>query len=261
MNQIQNSPVKNATYVVSPKIQKIVEAAHKTAVENNKIFVAATFKQIIEVFNVCVKIPAATAKYLKFVPPHEIAVLNNEKTGLNFLSIPNHFVHGDFMRRDDNGKVKPSVIRHFMVNEADLGKDLPCTVVIKEKKDLLTGEVTVILDVIAQIGEYQCNKALRLGVPSLGIKGEVAIPETDMCIRFEAIEIKTMERKKTEKPVAPITPTTVMSEAQSAETKKITKPVTKEKPKLQLKKAVMVSSEKSEEAPVFKPKLKLFKRK
>ncbi len=235
MNVTEN-PVKKATYVASPETVKIIEMARKAAIGKDKIFVAASFQQVIEVFNVCVRIPSATAKYLKFVPPHEIAVLNEEKTGLNFLSIPDHFVHGDFMRRDDDGKVKPSVIRHFMVNEADLGKELPCTVVIKEKKDLLTGEVTVIIDVIAQIGQSQCDKALRLGVPSLGINGEVSIPETDMCIRFETIEIKTMERKKIEKPVAPITPASVMSEAPAAEAKKITKPVIEEKPKLQLKK-------------------------
>lgn len=245
MNSTQN-PVKNvSSFAVSSETVKIVEAARKMADQNNKIFVAAHFKQILEVFNVCVKIPAATAKYMKSVPQHEIAVLNDSLSSLNILKVPAHFVHGDFLRREESGKVKPSVIRHFMVNEEDLGKDVPCTVVIKEKNDLLTGEKTIIIDVLSQVGKSICDKTLRLGVPALGIKNEVCIPDTNLCIRIEKSETRTMERCK-QVIEAPLIPA---------------EPIAEEKPKLQLKKVVKVSSEIAPEvAPVFKPKLKLNKR-
>lgn len=245
-------------HVVSPELAQTIKNVRKFSIENNKVFVAAHFKQIMEISNVCVKIPAATAKYLKFVPEHEIIVLNENLSGVNTIRIPKHYAHGDFPRRNEDGTVKPSVIRHFVVKEKDLGKDVPCTIIVKEKNDFLSGEKTIILDFLVQLGKSECDKILRLGVPVLGeekkIEKEVLIPETNLCIRFEKTETKIMERKKeieVEKTTKPV-----------VEAKKVTNPVIEEeKPKLQLKKVAKVSSEKiAKPILALKPKLKLIKR-
>ncbi len=194
MNEKQNS-TKPVNYILLPEVEALIRRAQTVAKDNNKIFVAASFTTLVEKCNVAVHIPAASAKYIKFVPAHEICVLDDKKTGLKILKLPEHYIHGDFTSRDETGKVKPTVIRHMMVNEPDLGKEIPCTVLIKEKFDLLTGEKTIIIDILAQTGKFFCDKVLRLGVSPIGVSGEVNIPNSEACIRLEKSETgKTLER-------------------------------------------------------------------
>jgi len=194
----------NPIYVVSEELQKKINFAKQAVEKTGKTFVAALYKTLARQENVCVIIPGENAKYLKLIKAHGIAVFKDENlNSVTLLEAPDHYVHGDFPQRNADGTVSPKVIRHFLVEPSLLGKEICANVEIKEKTDLLTGRSTIIVD-IQQLsdGRYLSNHILRLGGIAVGLKNEVPIPETNLCVRFEKINEKIIS--STGKSVVPV---------------------------------------------------------
>jgi len=192
---------------VKPSVSQIaltekVEQAQAIGAKYERTFVSSIFKTILEKELVLVSIPGKSAKYLKPVKGHKILVFNDEKLDkLTMIDVKDHFVHGDFTIRKADGQVRPSVVRHFCVKESSLGKEIAANVVVKQKKCLLTGDITIIIDIIELLpGNYQTKQSLCLGGNVTGKTGEIIIPGTDRCIRIDEVKVRhrrKADRKKT----------------------------------------------------------------
>ena len=188
MNENQT---KTSVSNVSDEVAKKIEAATKLAEKTKRIFIASLFRTILEQKKVKVSIPKEDAKYLNHVSGHKILVFVDEKLlleRLTLIDISDHYVHGDFPIRLANNQVKPTVFRHFCVSKENLGKEIVADVIIKEKTCLLTGAKMIIVDIIELApGNYSAGHILRLGANVNGNQGEILIPGTDRCIRFDKI--------------------------------------------------------------------------
>ncbi len=173
----------------SKKVTERCANAKEMAKQMDRVFVASTFKYLFGVELVKIKVPSAEARHMRLIDEHELLVF--EGTALNnlvMIKIATHYAHGDFPIRNAEGKLRPSVIRHFYVDPLFLGEDIVASVEVKEKKDLLTGERTIVIDIVQIIadGRVTVEHALCLGsVDSLGIKEEVKIPGNEKYIRIE----------------------------------------------------------------------------
>ena len=173
-----------ATKEVLEKIQKATELAK----ENERTFVPSIFKTLIEQNSVRLSVPPASAKYLKRVPDHKIIVFDNESlSSLQLFDVDGHYVHGDFTKRQADGSVKPTVIRHFWVKNESAGKDITANVVVKEKTCLFTGQKTIIIDITEAPETSVATHVLRLGTTPIGADNEFMIPVENKCVRFDKI--------------------------------------------------------------------------
>jgi hypothetical protein len=173
------------------KTEERIALAREAATKMDRTFVAATFKTLTKYEGVKISIPGPTATHLKKVDAHKLLVF--EGTALKnvmMIDISEHYVHGDLPVRDAEGKVKPSVVRHFYILPGYLGQEIAASVEVKEKTSLLTGEKMIIIDIVqihASGFPVEVDAVLRLGAPSTGTAGEISIPGTDKCVRIEKI--------------------------------------------------------------------------
>jgi len=179
------------TQKLDKKTEERIALAREAATKMDRTFVASTFKTLAKHEGVKISVPGLTATHLKEVAAHKLLVF--EGTALKnvmMIDISAHYIHGDLPIRDGEGKVKPSVVRHFYILPGYLGQEIAASVEIKEKTSLLTGEKMIIIDIVqihANGFPVEVDAVLRLGAPSTGDTGEVSIPGTDKCVRIEKI--------------------------------------------------------------------------
>ncbi len=168
-----------------------LETARGAAEKMGRTFVASIFRTIIKQEKVKISLPKIGAKYLKFVEAHKLLVF--EGTALKSVALVDvhaHYTHGDFPVRNDEGKLRPSVIRHLFVHPTFLGEDIVANVEIKEKTSLLNGDKAIIIDIVQVFSDgtpVETEHTLRLGAPITGVKGEVVISNTERCVLIEKI--------------------------------------------------------------------------
>jgi hypothetical protein len=189
--QIANLSPEQANSI-SPEVIEKIKTAIGIADKLERKFIPALFTTVLEEAKVKVNIPGKNAKDLSLVKGHKILVFQDENLlleGLTMIDIKDHFIHRDTTTRLADNQVKPSVVRHLCVTEENLGKTIVAKVIIKEKTNLLNGEKMILIDIAALVpGNYSVEHTLRLGVRPTGNQGEVIIPGTDRCIRFDKIK-------------------------------------------------------------------------
>jgi hypothetical protein len=128
-----------------------------------------------------VNIPNLSAKYMNLVPKHTIgtpeADLNNVHN-ISLFEVPEHFRHGDIMRRLKDGSAKPAVIRHFFVPAEKCGQEVIAMVEVQKKVSLVNGEETIILNIHPSARE-EATHELRLGTSPSGQGYEFPIPDQE----------------------------------------------------------------------------------
>ncbi|MFZ4631943.1 MAG: hypothetical protein ACOYL8_01895 [Patescibacteria group bacterium] len=189
--------MKSNTVTASTEVLEKIELAMNLAKKHERTYISSVFKEIMTAELVRVSIPRKDAKYLKLIPEHKIVVFIDESLSkLTMTDLDSHYVHGDFPVRMPDNKLRPSVIRHFLVTESAFGNEIVAKVIIKEKVCLLSGEKTIIID-IEETGEklHEAKNILRLGTTATGSKNEVTIPETEKVIRFDEIKPRTVINK------------------------------------------------------------------
>jgi hypothetical protein len=196
------TPIKNKweelqeTVAIARQLTELENAKSKQARQNaglpelpDYIFVPAVSKKVVTKTNVLVRIPGANAKYLKEVGQHRIIAFSDfDKKSLSKIRVPAHYRHGDFPRKVGE-KTLPFVWRHFFVDPEFLGKDIVADVTISTKRNLLTGETEILIDII-QVKSNQAievSSTLRMGADPTGSPDEVIIPGYEKCIRIEPI--------------------------------------------------------------------------
>lgn len=181
---------KNIETVVANK--KIGLAVLKIGQENGITGVPSSYETIgganAVIEGVRVRVPSVEAKYMVFVPYHEIAVAG-EKNEILKIEIAEHYVHGDFTRRLSDGKIKPSVIRHFFVPRKECGKDIIAKIQVQKKVNFISSEETLIINIYpSELTE--ANRELKLGTMSIPgkEKEEIPIPDSELIIAFRKIK-------------------------------------------------------------------------
>ena len=167
------------------------EIARQAAKNCGRTFVAAIFKTLVKQERVKIQVPSAGAKYLKFIEAHKILAF--EGTALRnvaMIDVHAHYAHFDIPVRNDDGSVKPAVIRHYFINPDYRGEVIVANIDIKEKTCLLTGKKTLIIDIVQLEAEtpLTVEHEFRLSVPTTGEKNEVLIPGTDRCVKIAKIK-------------------------------------------------------------------------
>ena len=167
------------------------EVARQAAKNCGRTFVAAIFKTVAKQEKVKIQVPSAGAKYLKFIEAHKILAF--EGTALRnviMIDVHAHYVHFDIPVRNDDGSVKPAVIRHYFIHPDFRGEVIIANVEIKEKTCLLTGKKTLIIDIVQLDAEtpLTVEHEFRLNVSTSGEKNEVLIPGTDNCVKIAEIK-------------------------------------------------------------------------
>lgn len=177
---------------IDKRVAERIATAKAAAEKMGRTFVASIFRTIATAEMVKICVPGPTAAHLQTVSDHKLLVF--EGTALKTVvpvDVRAHYVHGDFTKRQTDGRIKPTVVRHFYVLPSFLGEEIIATVNVKEKTCLLTGEKMVIIDIIQVITNgkpVEVEYALRLGVPAKNQKGEILIPGTERCVRIEKIK-------------------------------------------------------------------------
>jgi len=153
-----------------------------------------------------VKIPSLQAKYMCLVSKHIIGTpseLNESKLEnvkeISLNEIPEHFRHGDMMRRLKDGRTNPAVIRHFFISAENCGQEITAMIEVQKKVSLVNGEETIILNIHPSKRE-RANHELRLGVTPLPGKEilEFSIPDHgELVIAIRPIEQKVRPAKTT----------------------------------------------------------------
>ena len=168
------------------------EVARTAAKNCGRTFVAAIFKTVAKQEKVKIQVPSREAKYLKFIDAHKILAF--EGTALRnviMIDVHAHYAHFDIPVRNDDGSVKPAVIRHYFIDPDFRGETIVANVEIKEKVCLLTGKKTLIVDIVqleTNGSPLTVEHEFRLNVPTTGTKGEVLIPGTDNCVKIAEIK-------------------------------------------------------------------------
>ena len=207
----QTTQTKEKKETVIPKADERTlercEVARFAAKNCGRTFVAAIFKTLLHQERVKIQVPSAGAKYLKFIEAHKILAF--EGTALRnvaMIDVHAHYAHFDIPVRNDDGSVKPAVIRHYFINPDYRGETIVANIDIKEKTCLLTGKKTLIVDIVqleSSGAALSVEHEFRLSVPVTGEKNEVLIPGTDRCVKIAKINSQkisvTINDEKTKK--------------------------------------------------------------
>lgn len=203
--------------------------------EAGGIGVLATYTRLGCFDGVRVNIPSLSAKYMTLVSEHMIgtpeADLQNSHQ-VNLLEVPEHFRHGDMMRRLKDGSTKPAVIRHFFVPSEKCGQIMVAMIEIQKKISLVNGEETIILN-IWERKDIVATSELRIGTTHIGKGHEFPVPgQENRVIAIRLIEQKVRPEKNEAAPcpekksgleiAVPATPAkTIFSTPEKSSVKKI----------------------------------------
>lgn len=148
----------------------------------------STYTSLGWVEGVTVRIPSLEAKYMVFCPKHKIGVPDEKLSQANIAEIPEHYRHGDIMRRLSDGSTKPSVVRHFFVPGEMCGKTITAAIEIQKKVNLINKEETLIINI--HRSEKTPTRELRLGVCRIPgkEKEEISIPGSSLVVAVRKIE-------------------------------------------------------------------------
>lgn len=163
---------------------KILSASKEAGVVGSP----STYTSLGWVDGVTVRVPSLEAKYMVFCPKHKIGVPDEKLSQANIAEIPEHYRHGDIMRRLPDGSTKPSVVRHFFVPEEMCGRTITAAIEIQKKVNLINKEETLIINI--HHSEKTPTRGLRLGVYRIPgkEKEEIPIPGSDLVVAVRKID-------------------------------------------------------------------------
>lgn len=215
---------KNTLSQKMSSAQKILNATKNAG----GVGVLATYNRLGCFDGVRVNIPSLSAKYMTLVSAHTIgapeADLENSHQ-VNLLEVPEHFRHGDMMRRLKDGSTKPAVIRHFFVPSEKCGQIMVAMIEIQKKISLVNGEETIILN-IWERKDIVATSELRIGTTHIGKGHEFPVPgQENRVIAIRLIEQKVRPEKNEAAPcpekksgleiAVPATPAKTISQTQT----------------------------------------------
>ena len=138
-----------------------------------------TYEKLGWVTGIMVKVPAKTARHLKFVKGHKLLVPSGKDfRGVEIVKVADHYRHGDYPLRKSDGSVRPAMTRNFYVPSERLGKYAMVDIVFFLKTNILTGEETLILDMTDNPNVIPQGE-LVVGKKCSGGRYEIPIPGTD----------------------------------------------------------------------------------
>lgn len=186
---------KKGTFDLNKRIEaaeKAVETLNKEGERNGeeeKIFVRATYTTLSLHPLVMINVPGKNATHMNFCHSNCIVTIaDKEVSKLKTVDVPSHYIHGDCMKRNQDGSSKPKVVRHFYVSPDSIGRRIPAIVEIKKKVDVATEEETILIDIFEfKIKEnLEVKHELRLNVDATGAPGEILIPGmAGRCIKIQ----------------------------------------------------------------------------
>ncbi len=163
-------------------------------------FVASIFETVASEKYVRINLPKPTAKEMKSVPDHNLLVFSDwTMESLVGLNVEAHYFINDLPMAGANGSLKPRVVRHFYAKSSFQGQTILASVTIKIKTDLLTEGKMVIVDIhqIFPKEPVEVSNILRIGTKVTGAETEAAVPDSNLCVKFEKIRPQMILATKT----------------------------------------------------------------